>query len=82
MHWGNLGSAAAGLAALIATVFAVTYAIIKRQGPAWLQAVQDREHAQAEQAREQAELAREQTEQIRLDRRRRLLGWSSGGGAS
>jgi hypothetical protein len=82
MHWGNIGSAAAGLAALIATVFAITYAIIKRQGPAWLQAVQDREHAQAEQAREQAELAREQTEQIRLDRRRRLLGWSSGGVAS
>jgi hypothetical protein len=82
VHWGNIGSAAAGLAALIATVFGVTYAIIKRQGPAWLQAVHDREQAQAEQAREQAELAREQTEQIRLDRRRQLQGWSPGGVAS
>ena len=82
MHWGNVGSAAAGLAALIAAVFAVAYAITKRQGPAWLQAVREREHAQAEQAREQAELAREQSAQIRLDRRRRLQGWSRGGVAS
>lgn len=79
MHWGNIGSAAAGLAALLAAVFGITYAIIKRQGPAWLRAVQERERAQAEQAREQAELAREQAEQIRLDRRRRLQGWSPGG---
>ncbi len=78
-HWGNIGSAAAGLAALIAAVFAVTYAIMKRQGPAWLQAVREREHAQADAAREQAGLAREQAEQIRLDRRRSLQGWSRGG---
>lgn len=78
-HWGNIGSAAAGLAALIAAVFAVVYAVIKKQGPTWLQAVKDREHAQAEAAREQAGLAREQAEQIRLDRRRRLYGWSPGG---
>jgi hypothetical protein len=78
-HWGNIGSAAAGLAALIAAIFAVAYALIKRQGPAWLQAVQDREHAQAEQAREQAALAREQTEQIRLERQRLLHGWSQHG---
>jgi hypothetical protein len=77
-HWGNIGSAAAGLAALIAAVFAVTYALAKRQGPAWLQAVRDRERAQAQAAREQADLAHEQTEQIRLDRRRSLLGWSPG----
>jgi hypothetical protein len=82
MHWGNIGSAAAGLAALIATLFAVVYAITKRQGPAWLQAVREREHAQTDQAREQAELAREQAEQIRLDRRRRLLGWSASGVAA
>ena len=78
-HWGNIGSAAAGLAALIAAVFAVSYAIVKRQGPAWLQAVRDRENAQADAAREQATLAYEQAEQIRLDRRRSLYGWSPGG---
>jgi len=78
-HWGNIGSAAAGLAALIAAVFAVSYALIKRQGPAWLQAVRERESAQADVAREQAGLAREQAEQIRLDRRRSLQGWSRGG---
>jgi hypothetical protein len=78
-HWGNIGSFLAGLAALIATVFAVSYAIVKRQGPAWLHAVRDRENAQAEAAREQAALAHEQTEQIRLDRRRSLEGWSRGG---
>jgi hypothetical protein len=77
-HWGNIGSAAAGFAALIAAVFAVGYAVLKKQGPAWLQAVRDREHAQADAAREQAGLAREQAEQIRLDRRRSLLGWSPG----
>jgi len=77
-HWGNIGSAAAGFAALIAAVFAVGYAITKKQGPAWLQAVRDREHAQADAAREQAGLAHEQAEQIRLDRRRSLLGWSPG----
>lgn len=38
---------------------------IKRKGPAWLQAVQDRERAQAGQAREQAALAREQSKRIR-----------------
>ncbi len=78
-HWGNIGSAAAGLAALIATVFAVGYAIVKRQGPAWLQAVRERESAQADAAREQAGLTHEQAEQIRLDRHRSLQGWSRGG---
>jgi hypothetical protein len=78
-HWGNIGSFLAGLAALTATVFAVGYAIVKRQGPAWLQAVRDRENAQAEAAREQAALAREQAGQFRLDRRRCLEGWSRGG---
>ncbi len=73
-HCGNIGSAAAGLAALIAAVFAGTYAIGKRQGPAWLQAVRDRECAQEAAAGEQADLVREQAEQIRLDRRRFLHG--------
>ncbi len=64
---------------LIAAVFTVTYAIAKRQGPAWLQAVRDRERAQAAAAREHADLAREQAEQIRLDQRRFLHGWSGHG---
>ncbi len=81
-HWGNIGSAAAGLAALTAAVFAVSYAIIKRQGPAWLEAVRDREQAQAEAAREQAALAREQAEEIRLERHRHLSGWSGHGVAT
>lgn len=76
MHWGNIGSAAAGLAALIAAVFAVVYALVKKQGPAWLQAVRDRERAQADAARAQEGLAHEQAEQIRLARRRGLYGWS------
>ena len=78
-HWGNIGSAAAGLAPFIAAVFAITYAITKRQGPAWLHAVREREHAQADAAREQVCLAHEQAEQIRLDRRCSLQGWSRGG---
>jgi hypothetical protein len=76
-HWGNIGSAAAGLAALIATVAAV-YGVI-RYGPAWLSDSRERQQAQAAAAREQERLAREQAEQIRLDRRRHLSGWSVGG---
>jgi hypothetical protein len=76
-HWGNIGSAAAGLAALIATVAAV-YGVI-RYGPAWLRDSRERQQAQAAAAREQEALAREQAEQIRLDRRRSLQGWSRGG---
>jgi len=78
MALGNIGLAAAGLAAPLAAVFAVSYAIVKRQGPAWLQAVREHESAQADAAREHAALAREQAEQIRLDRRRSLQGWSRG----
>jgi len=58
---------------------ALGYAIIKKQGPAWLQALRERESAQTDAAREQADLAHEQAEQIRLDRRRSLQGWSRGG---
>jgi hypothetical protein len=76
-HWGNIGSASAGIAALIATVAAV-YGVI-RYGPAWLRDSRARQQAQAAAAREQENLAREQAEQIRLDRRRRLSGWSPGG---
>jgi hypothetical protein len=39
-----------------------------------LQAVREREHAQADAAREQAGLAHEQAEQIRLDRRHQATG--------
>jgi hypothetical protein len=76
-HWGNIGSAAAGLAALIATVAAV-YGVV-RYGPAWLRDSRERQQAQAAAAREQEALAREEAEQLRLDRHRRLHGWSLGG---
>ena len=76
-HWGNIGSAAAGLAALIATVFTI-YGII-RYGPAWLRDARAARQAQAAAAREEEALAREQAEQIRLDRRRHLQGWSPHG---
>lgn len=65
MRWGKIGSAAAELAALIATVFAVSYAIVKKQGHAWLQAIRDYENARADAAREQAGLAREQIRRAR-----------------
>jgi fermentation-respiration switch protein FrsA (DUF1100 family) len=76
-HWGNIGSAAAGLAALIATLAAVVGVI--RYGPAWLREGRARQQAQADAAREQASLAREQASQIGLERRRALNGWSSTG---
>jgi hypothetical protein len=46
--WDNIGSFLAGLAVLVATVFAVSYAVVRRQEPEWLQAVRGRENAQAE----------------------------------
>jgi len=76
-HWGNIGSAVAGLAALVAAAAAV-YGVV-RYGPAWLRDSRERLQAQAAAAREQEALAREAAEQIRLDRHRRLHGWSLGG---
>jgi hypothetical protein len=76
-HWGNIGSAAAGLAAVIATVAAV-YGVI-RYGPAWLRDSRERKQAQTAAAREQEALAREEAEQLRLDRHRHLHGWSQHG---
>lgn len=76
-HWGNIGSAAGGIAALIATVAAV-YGVI-RYGPAWLHDSRERQQAQSAAAREQEALAREQAEQSRLDRHRLLNGWSGHG---
>jgi hypothetical protein len=76
-HWGNIGSATAGLAALIAAVAAV-YGIV-RYGPVWLRDSRERQQAQAAAAREQEALAREQAEQIRRERRRSVQGWSAHG---
>ena len=76
-HWGNIGSAAAGLAALLATVFTI-YGVVK-YGPAWLRDSRARQQAQAAAASEQAILARQQGEQISLERRRGLHGWSRHG---
>ena len=76
-HWGNIGSAAAGLAALLATVLTI-YGVVK-YGPAWLRDSRARQQAQAAAAREQAILARQQGEQISLERRRGLYGWSRHG---
>jgi hypothetical protein len=76
IHWGNLGSAAAGFAALIAALFGIGYAL--HQGPAWLRDIRSRQQAQTEAANNQAVLAHEEAEQILLDRRRLLHGWSRG----
>lgn len=50
-HWGNIGPAVAGLAALVAAVAAV-YGLV-RYGPAWLRDSRERQQAQAAAAREQ-----------------------------
>lgn len=76
-HWGNIGSFLAGLAGLIAALFAV-YGVI-RYGPAWLRDSRARQQAQAAAARAQEALAVEQAEQIRLGRHRHLHGWSPHG---
>jgi hypothetical protein len=76
-HWGNIGSAAGGLAGLLTVVFAVYSAV--RYGPAWLREARARQQAQTDAAREQASLARQENEQIALDRRRALHGWSAHG---
>jgi hypothetical protein len=77
MHWGNIGSAAAGLGTLIVAIFAV-YGLI-RHGPAWLQDSRERKQAQAAADAAQANLALEEAKQIELERRRRLDGWSGHG---
>jgi hypothetical protein len=65
-HWGNIGSAAAGLATLIVTVRLLWSA------PDWYRTWKERQNAERD-------LAREQAEDIRLDRRRSLSGWSGSG---
>jgi len=78
-HWGNIGSAAAGLAVLISVVFGIAYALITGQGSAWIRDARARARAQAEQAKAAAALDDERRRQIELDRRRTLNGWSSSG---
>jgi hypothetical protein len=75
VHWGNIGSAVAGLAALIAASFAVIGTW--KYGPAWLSDSRARQQAQTVEAEANASLAREQEKQIRLERRRTLHGWSA-----
>jgi hypothetical protein len=65
-HWGNIGSAAAGLATLIVTVRLLWSA------PDWYRTWKERQNAERD-------LAREQTAAIQLERRRHLSGWSGHG---
>ena len=79
-HWGNIGSAIAGIAVGLSLVIGAAYALITGQGPAWLREARDRARAQAEQAREQAALAAEERREIELGRERELYGWGGAGG--
>ena len=63
-HWGNIGSAAAGLATLIVALRLLWSA------PDWYRTWKERQNAERD-------LAREQTGAIELERRRELYGWSS-----
>jgi len=65
-HWGNIGSAVAGLSALVVAAAALI------RGPAALSTWMAKQRAQEAAAREQEESAR-------LDRRRLLNGWSGHG---
>jgi hypothetical protein len=69
MHWGNIGSALAGLSTLIIAIGAFI------RSPAALRDWRARQRAEAE-------VANEQAENIRLDRRRYLSGWSGSGVAT
>ena len=69
-HWGNIGSALAGLSAAISAAIIAIVTLIR--GPAALADWRARQQAQAEAAREQAETTR-------LNRRRGLDGWNPHG---
>ena len=69
-HWGNIGSALAGLSAAISAAIIAIVTLIR--GPAALADWRARQQAQAEAAREQAETTR-------LERHRGLDGWSATG---
>ena len=62
-HWGNIGSAAAGLATLIVALRLLWSA------PDWYRTWKERQNAERD-------LALEQTKAIELERRRGLYGWS------
>lgn len=72
-HWGNIGSAVAGLSALVIAVAALA------RSPAALRDWRARQAALAEAAKAQAALADEQREQLILERRAQLNGWSGHG---
>lgn len=76
-HWGNIGSAVAGIAAAIAAIFAAIGAV--KYGPAWFREARARQQAQTAAATEEANLARLKAKQITLERHRSLYGWSRGG---
>lgn len=69
-HWGNIGSALAGISAAISAAIIAVVTLIR--GPAALRDWQARQQAQAEAAHEEAETTR-------LNRRRGLDGWSRHG---
>jgi hypothetical protein len=62
-HWGNIGSAAAGLATLVVTLRLLWSA------PDWYRTWKERQNAERD-------LAIERTKAIELERRRGLYGWS------
>jgi surfactin synthase thioesterase subunit len=72
-HWGNIGSALAGLSTVIIAIAALV------RSPGAVRDFRERQRAQADAARAQAELTREQAKQDRLERMRTLSGWSPGG---
>ena len=80
-HWGNIGSAIAGIAIGLSVMIGAAYALITGEGPAWLREARERARAQAEQARQQAALAAEERHQIEMDRERVLYGWGGAGSA-
>lgn len=72
-HWGNIGSMLVGLSTIIIAVAALI------RSPGAIRDFRARQAAQADAARAAAELAREQAAELRLERRRTLLGWSPNG---
>ena len=76
-HWGNIGSALAGISAAISAAIIAIVTLIR--GPAALRDWRARQQAETEAARERAEAAREEARTVQLDRRRGLSGWSAHG---
>jgi hypothetical protein len=76
-HWGNIGSALAGITTAISAAIITITALIR--GPAALRDWRARQQAETQAAHERAEAAREEAETTRLERRRGLSGWSAHG---